>query len=707
VRIVRGIRYTNFFKPEITFKKLYFNREQVVIDTKGDLDGLELWRVSGRADLDLLQPAEFIPDMNESASRILDRNTYTRVSAQLIGADEWMQDRIEPHLFDSRSSRESGNGQILYYNEGTGFGYCHCTKCGKTVLESWPAAAASDPEKLPAEMNNIPSKDTEKPNFHFSLVRKSNKPSRCMGCNSIDYIKRNVVLGDTIQTDYTEIRIRHFKQDWISSRREEENLLITLGLLFARTLSEELNVERTDLDFTITPNGHICIFDANPGGSGYSNQLAAMDMLKAIIEKAYAILEAAEQTGNKEALIDRFTLHYLDRIDIQAAKAWIEEERAARKVLPNNVKKVFGEAATETSLAKMLRKVANAENEIAVFVDDDYNHWEYEGTDHCWKGQFLNYFLAKGQQTAFCVAECTNVPMPEPATDMVRSVKGWANEVLHVRNPYAADNLYPLAYIDGVLYFTNNPNHITMNDKWGNGTIYYIHTDNIAQKAEVINTNVQKDKTIIFKLTDSDPQIIKTSQLGRVIHEKSGKLIEQFVAHCKAHQDEIVRIKYQDEHLKSVLSMMLCLQTVGYFVRQIGSRFMMEFLIERYDSDKGNPKSLGANQPSSVERDEWLENLAESWLGDMDRDHHIQGRLHPIVSLPKRTLTHWRVLSLECAGKTLSIYPDGGFINGWLIYNRPGRRHEYDLATIQHDTEVNICRNQDIKYDVTIEDVTE
>lgn len=57
-------------------------------------------------------------------------------------------------------------------------------------------------------------------------------------------------------------------------------LLITLGLLFVRALSEELNVERTDLDFTITPNGHICIFDANPGSSSYSNQLAAMDLMK-------------------------------------------------------------------------------------------------------------------------------------------------------------------------------------------------------------------------------------------------------------------------------------------------------------------------------------------------------------------------------------------------------------------------------------------
>ena len=138
-------------------------------------------------------------------------------------------------------------------------------------------------------------------------------------------------MGDTIQTDYTEIRIRHFQKDWINSRNEEEDLLITLGLLFARALSEELNVERTDLDFTITPNGHICIFDANPGGSGYSNQLAAMDLMKSAIERAYTIIEAAIRSGNKEALIDKFTLHYINHIDIDAAKAWIEEETLCKK----------------------------------------------------------------------------------------------------------------------------------------------------------------------------------------------------------------------------------------------------------------------------------------------------------------------------------------------------------------------------------------
>jgi len=705
VRIVRGIRYTNFFKPEVTFKKLYFNREQVVIDNKDELDKLEKWKVSASTELDLLQPAEFIPDMNESASRILDKNVYTRVSAQLIGADEWKQDRIEPHLFDTRSSRESGNGQILYYNEGTGFGYCHCTKCGKTVLESWPAASSSDPDKLPWEMNTIPSKESDKPDYHFSLVKKGNRPSKCLGCGNSDYIKRNVVLGDTIQTDYTEIRIRHFNKNWINTRSEEENLLVTLGLLFARALSEELNVERTDLDFTITPNGHICIFDANPGGSGYSNQLAAMDLMKSIIEKSYNIIEAAEKTGNKEALIDKFTLHFINYIDIRSAKAWIEEERSARKVLPDSVKNVFGESVTETSLVQMQKAFVLSQNEKFLFVDDDYSNWEYEGTDHCWKGQFFNLFATHGQQTSFCVAECSSGSMPEPIIEMIRSIKGWASEALHIKNPFVEKGLYPLAYIDGRLYFTNNPNHITMNDRWGNGTIYYIRTNNFAAKAKFINTAVVADKAKVFTLTEGDPTVIKTNQLASVIESKCDSIIEQFISHCKDNEDSIVNVSYQDEHLKSILGIILTIQTINYLLRKASNSFNLEFKVEKYYAENGKSNSVVANLPTSDERDSWLESLAKEMVNDFEYELGVEGSLSPVISSPKRSLTHWRVLSLECAGKKLSIYPDGGFMNGWMLYNAPGEHRFYDISAITHDSEISIYRNQDIKFDVTIENL--
>jgi hypothetical protein len=301
--------------------------------------------------------------------------------------------------------------------------------------------------------------------------------------------------------------------------------------------------------------------------------------------------------------------------------------------------------------------------------------------------------------------------MTEPIRDIVRSIKGWANEVLHIKNPYIDKGLYPLAYIDGRLYFTNNPNHITLNDKWGNGTIYYIRTNNIAATADFIDISVEENTTKIFKLTDGDPTNIKTSELGQLIRSKAENLINGFISHCKTHSKESVKVCYQDEHMKSIMSIVLTLQTVGYYVKEIGNPFSLEFKLERYDTDSGKWNSVTANIPSSytkedgrIGRDSWLESLAHQWNEDLDYEDHIEGTILPICSRPKNSLTHWRVLSFECAGKRLCIYPDGGLMNGWSIYNAPGQFHRYEISTITHDTEINLYRNQEIKFDVTLED---
>ena len=306
--------------------------------------------------------------------------------------------------------------------------------------------------------------------------------------------------------------------------------------------------------------------------------------------------------------------------------------------------------------------------------------------------------------------------MNTPVLNMVRSIKGLVNEVLHIRNTFAKNGLYPLSYIDGRLYFTNNPNHITLNDKWGNGTIYNIRTNNFAANADSINTTIEDNTTKIFKFCslDGDPTIIKTTELGKLIRQKSGDIIDRFIEHCRSHADDVVKVEYQDEHMKSIMSIILTLQTVGYFITQCGNEFTLEFKLERYDTDNGKWDSITANLPSSftknepygkkVGRDEWLENLSKRWCQDMDDDHSLRGTIIPIVSQPRNSLTHWRVLSFECAGKRLSIYPDGGFMNGWSIYNTPGEFHRYDTASITHDTEIALSRNQDIKFDVIIED---
>lgn len=82
---------------------------------------------------------------------------------------------------------------------------------------------------------------------------------------------------------------------------------------------------------------------------------------------------------------------------------------------------------------------------------------------------------------------------------------------------------------------------------------------------------------------------------------------------------------------------------------------------------------LKPNQPTSEDRDSWLENLANELVEGLEYEDGIEGTLSPVVSAPRRSLTHWRVLTFECAGKKLCIYPDGGFMNGWFILQQSRR----------------------------------
>lgn len=703
VKIVRGIRYTDFFRPTVTFKKLYHNSEQVVIDIKDEIDKHRVWPVSQSTELELLEPTEFVPDMNESASRILDKNEFTRVNAQLIGTDPWLQDRTEPHLFDARSSRESGDAKILYYNEGIGYGYCHCTKCGRTVLEQWAAATASNPDLLPPEMNAVKPNDTEKPRLHLSLIKKNKKAQICVGCHMPEAIRRNVVLGGTIQTDFTEIRIRHLNEDWISTRDGQVQLLTTLGVLFTQALAEVLSVERGDLDFTITPNGHICIFDTNPGGSGYANQLVAMDLLKEVVKKSMEYVTLAEERNSKDVLIDKQTLHYLNNIDVQQAKAWLEEEISAQRSLPEAIQSIFPDA-TETSLVKLQRAFALSQRDSVLFVDNDYDKWNYNGANHGWQAHFYPYFANRGQQTTFCVVESKDCILGEPNMDMLRSLNGWMQDVVKIQNPYIKQGLYPLAYIDGRLYFTNNPEHKSLNDRWAGGTMYYTRTSNPTDSAQLIDTRVDDNKTKIFFLEEGDPMVLTTRELGNVILTKGKCIVEQFFDHCEAHPGGKLQVSYQDEHLKSITGMILTLQTIEHFIKKLGVDFELEFVVERYESEHGKADSVTAEQPSSRHRDMWLTNLSKSWLADLKADSGINGELHEVYSRAKRALSHWRVLSFEYEGKRLSIYPNGGLLNGWFLGEQPNNER-YDTQTITHDTEITLCRSIKIKYDVTVEDV--
>ena len=553
-------------------------------------------------------------------------------------------------------------------------------------------------------MNPVRPDDDEQPNYHYSLVRKNNTPSRCLGCNQADSIHRNVVLGDTITTDYTEIRIRHVNADWISSRKNQEELLTTLGILFTQALAAELNIERSDIDFTVTPNGHICVFDTNPGGSGYSNQLAEMDLLKKIIRSAMDIIEVAEATNSKDALIDRYTLHYINKIDISVAKDWINEEWAAQEVLPLPIQRAFaGAEPTETSLRKLYRAFEESTTPSYVFVNNDFKNWDFSDVDYGWCHQHMPHFMSHIQNLTFCIAENKQATMEIPIKSMASLLKQLSKDVVSIANPYASEKLYPLAYIDGYLYFTNDVEKSSLNIQWGNSTMYRVKINNPATSAGTVDCS-QSPTTKIFMLNGAQDLTVSTRGLGKLITEKSGGIVDQFISHCQ-NCNEPLRITYQDEHLKSVLSIVFTLQTIEYFIRKIGNDFTLDFLIEKYN-DGTERNNVRANLRDYPLRDLYLSDLSRLWLDDLIEDYEVNfsGTINPIISSERRSLTHWRELSIECGGKRLSIYPDGGFMDGWIIDSDANSKKYYNDNTTTKDT-IWLIRTQDIKYDVSIKDI--
>ena len=131
----------------------------------------------------------------------------------------------------------------------------------------------------------------------------------------------------------------------------------TLGIVFTQSLLDILGKERGAIDFAVMPNGHLCLFDTNPGGAGYANQMASVPLMKDVITASKQILLHAKERNSKDMLLDKFTLRFMKYVDIDAALDWIEEEEVSRGETPEEIAFVSKDA-TETDIVNLERAFA-------------------------------------------------------------------------------------------------------------------------------------------------------------------------------------------------------------------------------------------------------------------------------------------------------------------------------------------------------------
>lgn len=702
--VVRGLLYTGMFKHNVTFKDIYSDGVTTIIgeERKGMLQAApKTWPVNNKEALTLIEPYAFIPDINEDYSRVMDDAPYTQVSAQLIGAGEWADFSKDSSLVSVRNNRDCGDASILYYNEGIGFGYCFCSNCGKTVMESAPGRGL---RKLPTEMNNREKPGNPDPiPYHYMINRRneSNNRIRRIECfSNKDKIIRNVIIGGQIQTDYSEIRIRRNENSaWLFDRSDINNsLLITLGIVFTQTFVEKLGKDRQDVDFAITPDCHLCIFDTNPGGSGYSNQLVNKATMQSVIHASKMVLD---RVSSKDELIDRYTKRYYDLIDIDAARVWLNAEIASEGKIPDNVANAFNGEVKTAVFEDIIDAFKTSNSDIDLFVNSSWNQWNYYESDTQTQGwrYRINDIRSRGiSRRKNVLISYDGKTLIRPIVTILRGISDWAN-VSGYTSDFPAE-IYPLARVNGVLYFTDQEETASLNADWARGNVYCTEEENCPDLHSISISLEQLPTTIKFKLDkDNDALRLKSNELAQLVCDKSAYLVDEFMTHC-ASCDDVLKITSQDEHLKSPMGIITSLQFAEFFIRKIHKDFTFNFLVEKYyDKDTYD---ITKNMGSSDKRNEYLQKHAEKWKEDCEAAYDINGNV-TISCVRKKALPHWREFKLSYGGKELVFYPNGGLINEWH-YDRDNDTDSISMETLTHETEIPLYRLAEIMYDVEIKD---
>lgn len=697
--IVRGLLYTGMFKANATFKKIYSDGVNTVVgeERRNTLNQLSPWPVNGMDELTMVEPYAFIPDINEDYSRVIENAPYTQVNAQLIGAGDWADFSKSSSLISVRNNRDCGDANILYYNEGIGFGYCFCSNCGKAVMEVTPGRGLRN---MPAEMNNMTRDINGTPeHFHYMINRKKPVGGKNMKveCFSVkDKILRNVIIGGMIQTDYSEIRIRHdSRSQWLSDRAEE-NLLITLGIVFTQTFVERLGKDRQDVDFAITPNGHLCIFDTNPGGSGYANQLVNMTTMQEVINASDTMLNSIK---SKDEIIDKYTKRYFEKIDIDAAKAWIRDERAAAAKLPDEVLKAYPTAipAVFEDILDGFSHGVPANDRI--FVDSEWEKWLYQDNNVvptlAWKAR-IHELRTKGSRKNLCIVNPTAF-IPRPVISVLGQINDWAD--ICSASVTMPDDLYPLASVNGKFYFTNQKETATMDSNWSRGNVFCIDQAQMPKFSSAPVSLAQLPTSLTFYFDKTDPFKIKSRDLAGLATAKMPKLLDEFLDYCSSNMEDL-EIVCQDEHLKPAMAIVTTLQFAEWFIARINKPYTLKFVVENYFDLASS--DISKNIENSAKRNDFLDDMSNEWIKHIENDLHIKGEFK-IDCEKKGALPHWREFKLRCDHKELILYPNGGLINEWF-FDKLNDAVGITMDNISYLDDIPLFRKNPIKYDVEIKD---
>lgn len=665
-RVVRGIKY-NEERPK-PFKDLYYNGDSVFMGEEPH--NALIWDLNNKKALQMIQPTAFLADYNEEEMRLVRKNSHSSVNAMLVNPKPWVTSDSE-HLYSIRTSGDKGTSKIVYYNNGIGYGFCVCRMCGRTAVE-YRVNKSNRVNPAPYSLNNEKGKDGVP--YHKSL---SANVKCCDAENQSEYLMRNVILGAEIQTDYCEIKIRQSQnRSWEDTYNEEVRFLLnTLGILFSQKLIEYLDKERGSIEFLITPNMHLCLYDTNSGGCGYSTELSKPEVFEHILHESLAMLK---KCNSKDEILDRQHYRYLQSIDIDFARTWLESElNSVAPKIPANIYCHFREATP--ILFQNLIDRASENTDLCLYVNTDWRNWSYKADDGIdWKSRITP--LVSGRFGTKEPKICFLGNLSSVSQYLLVAMNDWGK--LYETTFDIPIGIYPVASIGNTLFCSSDSKTISLNSDWAQGILYAIELKpGMISKKQYIPSI---DGNLIKLYLDNDDDHILSDKLANLVinkNEKSRKLIQDFAAYAKSINEEL-EVAYQDDYLRSVISIVTALQFISSFIDIFNKDFSFKILHETYPNRSyRNQQRINfiSNIDDVEERDSYMSSIVDDWVRTY-YSNDVYCIDYNIDTQSKKSLPHWRMLSFKIGKKQLIIYPNGGIFNGWE-FDKENCRKYYSEST--------------------------
>lgn len=649
----------------------------------------------------MIEPIAFLPE--EDTDRIIDNDAIpAHVGAQLIGANGIHLQTLT-HLADFHQEFPQANTKILYLLEGDSMGYCVCEDCGRAVIEkqlAQPNDTLYVRDLMYSKIERTTQNNTTIVSYEHKNLKNSDKQDDFAMASKH---WRNMFVGGSISTNFSILKPYHKGATGISRtpfkkhNQEDEAILITLGLVVCEELSRYIPCQRQDIDFLVTTfrggERALCIYDTAKGGAGYSSRLDA-NTWKLILDKCHNRLKDIVNGVNSiDSIFTRSTMRYLEDVDVKATYDWLEEELQSRNVIPSIISSCYSQAICSSILA--IKSGLKQANHAILFVQPDIKKWNYElpnaGTPS-WK-ETREDFRLKGN-TKTTLAFCGNPrPIPAEATDMIKHSEDWATFATMGSVP---NGVYPLAYIDGWLYMTDDADTANFNGLWGSGEIFAVQT-----QAPTINPFTPLlAQCSEFYIDESTPLQSSNDLLDLLIRLDTSNMIQNFIDSAQNHKLEFC---YMDEHLKTQKGMVLAIQLINAIVQRANcdlSDFKVVFENECFYDDRGwLVADPNRRITDAFESDVECKSMMDALLNASQWDYVMKPEQH-------NALPHWRSLTIKdlTNNTILTIKPHGGVDNGWFIDSYTAHQRGISLyadkVTVNTDIPLQSDRANKILYTV-------